>query len=479
MRNVLPPGYHMRRVRALCAAWLLLAATAALAEPLLLPCAVVAGLNDACPSWIGVYDGGGEDQPMDSAASPDGRRVYVTGTAAGGATGIDAVTMAYDAASGARLWAARWDSGLPPDATDSTYDVEVTPDGENVLVAGAACEAIADGNTCDLVVLAYAASTGEPLWSSVVHGPGLDAAFALAVDQGLVYVGGRSWQLGTGVDVLTLALDVATGDEVWRRRHHGGFGFDGASDLVLAGGTVVVTGPSQGKTGQQSDIVTLAYDAATGAPRWQARREGTIGQLLGSGIAVGGDLVAVSGVSAGASPLLPDYLVLAYDLATGAPRWTATWDGPTASVDQVTALQVAPSGDRVYVTGMSRNPDYDAVTLAYDGATGAQRWLARYDGPIGDGDAAFALAQAPGRDELYLLGSSYMGAAVGYQHVLVAYDASSGAQRWKVQHQGQGLRRLATPMSLAVAGDRVVASAQIADPTGLNPDTATLAYARP
>jgi hypothetical protein len=57
----------------------------------------------------------------------------VTGGSKGTDTGQDFATLAYDAASGERLWVARYDAR---GRTDQAIAVLVSPDGEHVFVAG-------------------------------------------------------------------------------------------------------------------------------------------------------------------------------------------------------------------------------------------------------------------------------------------------------------------------------------------------------
>ena len=84
-----------------------------------------------------------------------------------------------------------------------------------------------------------------------------------------------------------------------------------------------------------------------------------------------------------------DYATVAYDAATGAQRWASRYNGPANRDDFALSVAVSPDGATVFVTGASFggrnraccNSDWDYATVAYDAATGAQRWASRYNGP--------------------------------------------------------------------------------------------------
>src|SRR5439155_25612376 len=102
-------------------------------------------------------------------------------------------------------------------------------------------------------------------------------------------------------------------------------------------------------------------------------------------IAPDGSRIYVTGRTDGA--LGAQYATVAYDAMTGAQLWVTTYQGLGGTWSFPRAVTVSPDGARVFVTGVSASLTnaYDYVTAAYDSASGAQLWTATYDGPY-DGD---------------------------------------------------------------------------------------------
>ncbi|MGH2554690.1 MAG: PQQ-binding-like beta-propeller repeat protein, partial [Actinomycetota bacterium] len=155
------------------------------------------------------------------------------------------------------------------------------------------------------------------------------------------------------------------------------------------------------------------------AERWVARYDGPgdgYGFASALGVSPDGSTVFVTGESRS------DYATLAYEASTGAERWVARYDGPGNSDDHAVALGVSPDGSAVFVAGSSLGVEagYDYATLAYDASTGAERWVASYDGPANEGDFARALGVSPDGSTLFVMGHS-LGLGAGFDYATVAY----------------------------------------------------------
>jgi hypothetical protein len=276
-------------------------------------------------------------------------------------------------------------------------------------------------------------------------------AIAANPDGSHVYVAGTA-----GRDVQLIAYDAATGARAWMRRYGGNAGGDDRPAAVAVsedGSTVVLTGVSRG-TGGSDDIVTIAYDAATGGAAWLRRYDGPAhGSDAGAALAVNGSRVVVTGHSQG------DAVTIAYSIDTGATAWTTRWPGGTgwqvaASPDgtrifvsgnptvalragdgrvlwstrssglgSLSDLAVSPDGARVYLTGTRRtDSSTEAVTVAFRSATGTRVWARRAAGllPAGVGVSAD--------------GAKVIVGGTGYR--VVAYDAATGATAWAKRYAG-------------------------------------------
>jgi DNA-binding beta-propeller fold protein YncE len=84
--------------------------------------------------WVSRYNGlgNGGDGAHSVAVSPDGNTVYVTGYTNVGSLSYDYGTVAYNAATGAQLWASQYG----PDNGSYAEQVAVSPDGTEVFVTG-------------------------------------------------------------------------------------------------------------------------------------------------------------------------------------------------------------------------------------------------------------------------------------------------------------------------------------------------------
>ena len=456
------------------------------AQPARLLAASGTALPGAAPGarlWVARYSGAGngEDEGLSVAVSPGGARVFVTGISWGGTSGYDLATVAYSAATGARLWAQRYNG--PGNGNDYGGSVAVSPDGTRVFVTVPSPGA---GTGYDYATVAYSAATGARLWAQRYNGPANrdDYSGSVRVSPGgtRVFVTGTSQGTGSGYDYATVAYNAVTGARLWVQRYNGpGNRDDEASSLAVSpGGTrVFVTGGSRG-SGSGQDYATVAYSAITGARLWVKRYSGPGNRAGGaSSLAVspGGTRVFVTGTSQGASSH-KDYATLAYSAATGAQLWARRYNGPANGDDDVSSLAVSPGGTRVFVTGNSQGSGSgrDYATLAYSAATGAQLWVKRYNGPANGFDTAGSVAVSPGGTRVLVTGTSWGGTSL-YDFATVAYSAVTGARLWVQRYNGPG-NRDDEAFSLAVSpgGTRVFVTGFSFDGPATGYDAATVAY---
>ena len=296
--------------------------------------------------------------------------------------------------------------------------------------------------------------------------------------------GAAAWDLQT-VRVTGAGTSLAAaspGAQRWVARYNDpGNGTDEARAVAVSpsGKTVFVTGYSECTTCSAAyyDYATVAYNATTGHQQWVTHYNGSAnGDDEATSVAVSpsGKTVFVTGSSEGTAGSY-DYATVAYNAATGAQRWVKRYSGRVRGLDAATSAAVSPSGKTVFVTGYSQGSagSFDYATVAYKAATGARLWVERSNGPSagGFGDRAYSVAVSPNGSTVYVTGEWNDDDA----YATVGYNAATGAQRW--------VRRYASPVggsaafSVAVsrtAGTVFVTGYSVGDGSG--PDYVTIAY---
>jgi WD40 repeat protein len=269
--------------------------------------------------WSKRYDGPGHgsDAARGLAVSPDGLTVFVTGSSVGATGDPDYTTVAYGATTGARLWVKRYNG--PGNYVDEAHAVKVSPDGSTVFVTGFSVGL--DGGF-DYGTVAYDASTGAQLWARRYSGPVQrdDYASALDVspDGSAVFVTGYSVGVGYRFDYATVGYKASTGARLWVKRYNGpGNDTDDANAVAVSpdSSIVLVTGASVGSN-FSIDYATVAYNASSGAQLWVRRYNGAAGHddfAYALAIRPDGSAVYVTGESTASNGFL-DFVTLAYSL---------------------------------------------------------------------------------------------------------------------------------------------------------------------
>ena len=266
------------------------------------------------------------------------------------------------------------------------------------------------------------------------------------------------------------------GAQLWAKLYNGpGNSSSQAFSVTTSpdGSTVYVTGGS-GDNGT-ADYTTVAYNAATGAQRWVSRYNGGV-TAFSVAVSPDGSTVFVTGYSAAGTQSGFDYATVAYNAATGAQRWAKRYNGPGNSNDYAESVAVSPTGNEVFVTGYSAagpQSSYDYATVAYSAATGAQLWAKRYNGPINSGSTAYSVAVSPDGKTVFVTGDV---AGPSYDYATVAYNAATGAQLWAKRYDGPGHNDdVAESVAVSPTGGTVYVTGY-SDGVNLQPDYATVAY---
>lgn len=159
--------------------------------------------------WLTRYTGQAGDGAGASmiAASPAGGVVLVTGYSGVVLSATNYATIAYNALTGKRMWLRIYDG--PAHSYDVASSLAVSPGGSTVFVTG-----LSVGGTPDYATVAYRAATGAQLWARRYNGPanGEDFATSVAVGAGgrRLFVTGVSAESRAVSDYLTIAYQAAS-----------------------------------------------------------------------------------------------------------------------------------------------------------------------------------------------------------------------------------------------------------------------------
>jgi glucose dehydrogenase len=383
-----------------------------------------------------------------------GGRTFAAGQVRGVSTGLDFGVRAYDGAGGALLWEDRIDRLGAGDAAFWVGESDGRVAAVGFLAGDATCRWIDSGN-CDLYVRAYEASTGAVLWEDRAdYGGGADFAASAAAGGGRVVVVGYGTGPAGDTDFWVRAYDGASGALLWEDRTDRAAGDDGAQSVEIRGRLVLVSGFASGDatcdifsgTGN-CDFLVRAYDGATGALLWEDQTDAAGALDWAQDVDVRGNLAVAVGLAGAGASCNPrrfqgdcDLLVRAYDAHDGRLLWA---DRADYAGGMDAGLAVTLRGDVVGVAGMGGASDLDMVARAYDAKTGALLWQDRVDG-AGENDFGWNLSAEA--DALYVVGSLATSSS-GDDLLLRAYDLETGVLRW------QDLQDVAGSSDLLVAVD--------------------------
>lgn len=262
-----------------------------------------------------------------------------------------------------------------------------------------------------------------------------DVAYAMALDDSEnVYVTGYS--VKKDADYLTIKYD-RFGVKRWAVRYNGP---KDSTDIAYAlavdkNGNVYVGGCSIGANGN-TDGVAIKYNSA-GMRQWVARYNGPADWHDGIFEIEVDDAgnVYVTGYSYGALNGY-DFMTIKYN-STGAQQWVARYNGSGNQEDIAYEMAVDNAGN-VYVNGYStgKSGNHDFLTVKYNSA-GIQQWEARYNAEADSSDISYNIA-LDGAGNVYVAGTSY-GNSGNFDYVTIKYN-NAGIEQWMSRYNGQGNR---------------------------------------
>src|SRR4051812_24883054 len=95
-------------------------------------------------------------------------------------------------------------------------------------------------------------------------------------------------------------------------------------------------------------------------------------------------------------------------VAPGGVEWSQRYDGPRGKRDGANAVAVSPDGTTAVAAGFSTGVHgTDAATVAYNAATGAPKWTKRFNGSGDGNDQVRSVAVSPDGTKVAVTGQSW------------------------------------------------------------------------
>jgi hypothetical protein len=416
--------------------------------------------------WVASYRFGDKAVSDAVAVTPDGSTVFVTGTTDQGESDSHFATLAYDASTGAQTWVATFLLATDHDQYGRGRAIAVSPDGSTVYVTGSTgCFRCYDPSLEGWATLAYDVATGDRLWSARFLAGTEPGSVAVSPDGSEVFVNGS---INGGEGSETRAYYASDGDLAWAVSNDDRPVYARTALQVSPNGATVyaastVTG--DGFTcGSSGGYRTTAMRAVDGSTRWSSTFAFDAGRECGdaSDIALSRDgstvwVTGYGGQTQGDGGTFAAGTV-AYDAHTGARLWDEQDARMHVTPGDISVyLAAAPDGSKVFAVGnycdTAASPtcaQQPLVTAAYDGASGSRLWLSQFDG--GGQGWPTGIAVSPDGTSVYESGSvnlpcSQPCAQAGYNGHLIAYGAETGGEEWVATYPEN------VPWGLAVSPD--------------------------
>lgn len=279
---------------------------------------------------------------------------------------------------------------------------------------------IDNGNDEDYFVAKVDGATDSLVWTSVYNGPdnNIDQATGCSLDSmGNLYVTGFSHN-GTDFDVLTIKYDAATGAMDWVKRYNTGVKTNEYASSCAADrfGNLIVAGTCNEDTlyeaynHEEYHVLAVKYDGADGDTIWSRHLD-----LLPDSLNEANDCC----VDDSGNAYLSGYSALGLVLRLNSTDGEIEWVKRLSQAEGVNATCCAIQNGDLYVAGLGISGDYFAMKLKAAG--GDAVWTRNI---VASGMVPFDCGL--GSDSSLITVVS----GVGYEYKIIKYDIDTGDTLW-------------------------------------------------
>jgi outer membrane protein assembly factor BamB len=374
----------------------------------------------------------------------------------------------YDLATGKQVW---------HDQLNGVSIAQQVSAAEGVVAVGGFT--LTNGQSSGYQLRVYDGKSGKLLWNDAREGSKDNQSHyqAVTVSGGRVYaagyVGSCAFYGEPGCSAAVRAYDAKTGKLAWEAQAGLPTGFSAFTALSVVDGMLyAVGGTSPLLRLYESGLLVQAFDAASGALKWQApvsTSDGRSAYEVATSVAVGNGIVAVGGRTGSLG--VTDWAVRAFDVTNGLPKWSDEVPGGLKKADSVNGIAFA--GNRMVAVGVSAG-DAKAqryLVRAYDPASGAVAWtdsIASAEKKIAQASELddytnqleSALSVVTTGSKAYVtgrVGANCDGTSPGNCDLIVrAYDGATGKHAWTDRFDRAGHDDVG--QAAAISGSRLVVS---------------------
>jgi hypothetical protein len=348
--------------------------------------------------WTYTYDNGGYDSPNKIRIDALGNS-YITGVSADAATGLDMILIVLDP-TGAVIFTKRFDNGF----NDADHGMDVVSDANGDVYV--TCKAKNGSGYWNAITLKYQAGTGALLWQNTYTGSGFDdigVCLTFANNQNDVIVAGTS-NNGSDADIVVYQLDASTGSQGWVNMIAGTNGQnDNVNAIILAGGNVVIAGMTN-NSGTNEDYTTAKIDATNGTLVFQDDYDFSATDEATSLVRDSTGNIGVTGIVYNATTSLYEYHTLLYD-SLGIPYWTHKEVTKCNAVNVDPVIVCDTIAHHFYIVGEKENATRDI--LVYQLTPGGNLgWEKSIDRPLNNSTDVGTSVVVNGLGVLFISGST-------------------------------------------------------------------------